>query len=91
MTKGIKKEKVNEIKAASAQIIIGKNGLTQEILENIKKKLKKDKILKVKLLKTAPEFAEMDRKEFAAAIAQNTNANLLEVRGYSVILEKKQR
>jgi RNA-binding protein len=90
MKKGVKKEKLNKIKVASAQIIIGKNGLTEDALENIKKRLKKDKILKVKLLKTAPEFAEMNRKEFADTIARNTNANLLEVRGYSVILQKKQ-
>ncbi|MHA1278739.1 MAG: YhbY family RNA-binding protein [Candidatus Helarchaeota archaeon] len=87
----MKLNKLNEVKANPAQIIVGKKGLSEEILNNIKKKIKKDKIIKIKILKTAPEFTEMDRKTFADAIAKNLDVSLVEVRGYNLILQKKQK
>lgn len=85
----MKKEKLNRIKASSAQIVIGKNGLTEEILNTIKKKIKKDKIIKVKLLKTVPELEKLGRKKCAELLAKKLNVNLIEIRGYSIILQKR--
>ena len=85
----MKKEKVDEVRANSAQIIIGKNGLTEDLLTTIKNKLNKDKILKIKMLKTVPELIKMGRKEFAELVKTKLDANLIEIRGYSLILQKK--
>lgn len=84
----VRKEKLDEIKANSAQIIIGKNGLSENALNAIKIKLNKDKIVKLKMLKT-DELKTVGRKEYAETIADKLDATLVEVRGYSVILQKK--
>jgi RNA-binding protein len=85
----INKEKLDEIKANPAQIIIGKNGLSENSLNAIKIKLNKNKIVKLKFLKTVEELETMDRKEFAELIADKLNAKLIEIRGYNLILQKK--
>ena len=84
-----KKEKLNEVKESSAQIIIGKNGLTENIKNTIILRLKKEKIVKIKMLKTAVELKNMARKEFAELIAKEVNAKLLDIRGYNLIIQKK--
>ncbi|NVM54946.1 MAG: YhbY family RNA-binding protein [Candidatus Helarchaeota archaeon] len=89
MKKSSKRRKFNEIRDKSAQIIIGKNGLTENILTTIKKQLNKDKIIKIKILKAVSELKSMGRKDFAEIIAKKLNANLIEIRGYNLILEKK--
>ncbi len=83
-----KKEKLLDVQRNSAQIIIGKNGLTEELLDTIKKKLNKDKILKIKLLKTVPDLDSIGRKNFAEIVAEQVRANLIEIRGYNLILQK---
>jgi len=68
-------------------IQIGKNGITDNLIAEIKEQLKKKKALKVKILKTAR--TEKDRKEIAAEVAKRTNSNLLQLRGNVFILSKK--
>ncbi len=87
--KKVEKHKIKEVKTNSAQIIIGKSGLSENILNTMKNRLKKDKIIKVKMLKTAPELGNMGRKDFARMIAIKLNSNLIEIRGYNLILQKK--
>lgn len=86
---GLKKEKLNTIKINPAVIIIGKNGLTEGLIDSIRKQLKKDKLIKVKILKTAKGLEEIGRKKFAEIIVNKVEANLIEIRGYNLILEKK--
>ncbi|NVM29179.1 MAG: YhbY family RNA-binding protein [Candidatus Helarchaeota archaeon] len=87
--KSAKEQRLQEIKLNSAQIIIGKNGLSENALITMKDRLKKEKIMKVKVLKTAPELKEMGRKDFAKLIVKKLNADLIEVRGFSFILQRK--
>lgn len=88
MTGKANKEKLDAIKANSAQIIIGKNGLSENSLNAIKIRLNKDKIVKLKMLKTA-ELKTVGRKEYAELIADKLDAKLIEVRGYNLIVQKK--
>ncbi|MHA1265140.1 MAG: YhbY family RNA-binding protein [Candidatus Helarchaeota archaeon] len=90
MKDSIRKEKIDELKMNTAQLIIGKNGITPNFLNIMRKKIKKDKILKVKILKTASGLAELGRKEYAQMVATKVGANLIEVRGYNFILQKKE-
>ncbi len=88
MTGKANKEKLDEIKANSAEIIIGKNGLSENSLNVIKIKLNKDKIVKLKMLKTE-ELKSVGRKGYAELIADKLGARLIEVRGYNLIVQKK--
>lgn len=84
------KEKLNEVKSNSAQVIIGKSGLSENIIAVISKQLKKDKIVKIKILKTAPDLKELGRKEYAREIADRLNAKLIEIRGFNIVIKKKE-
>lgn len=66
---------------------IGKNGITPSIIEEISRQLKDNKLIKVKLLKSAVE--EMPREEIAKQLAEKTRAELIEVKGNTVVLFKR--
>ena len=68
-------------------IIIGKNGVTPELIEEIKKQLNKSKEIKIKSLRSARE--KSDRKKIAQEVAQKVKADLKEVRGFTFTLSKK--
>lgn len=83
--------RLNEVKSSTAQIIIGKTGLSESVLDTIKKKLNKYKIIKIKILKTAAGLQENGRKKYAELIASKLDANLIEIRGYNLIIQKRRR
>ncbi len=66
---------------------IGKSGLTASLIKEIKHQLNKNKIVKIKLLKSF--FGEKDKKQEANKIAEFTNSHLIEVKGNTVVLKKK--
>jgi RNA-binding protein len=66
---------------------VGKNGLTPALVEEIRRQLKDNKLIKVKLLKSAVEA--MPREELARELAQKTRAELIEVKGNTVVLFKR--
>ncbi len=71
-------------------INVGKKGLTSEVIEEIKRRIKQEKAVKVKILSNCPLRGEFkDRKELANFIATKTEAKVLGVRGYTVILAKR--
>ena len=65
---------------------IGKAGASPEIMKEIVKQLAKNKYVKCKILKTA--LTEQETKQITSAIAEQTRAVLVEVRGHTFILYK---
>lgn len=78
------KELIKKAKANHADIRIGKNGLSEGVINEIKRRLKEHKVIKVKI-----GIDVEDRREFAKKVAEIVNAKLIEVRGYTFILAKK--
>ncbi|BDC18327.1 YhbY family RNA-binding protein [Acidianus sp. HS-5] len=74
-------EKVKKVKAEHPAIRIGKNGLTEGLVNEIKRQLKEHEVVKVKI-----GIKEQDRRELAKKVAESVNARLVEVRGYTFIL-----
>ncbi|MBU1159014.1 MAG: YhbY family RNA-binding protein [Candidatus Thermoplasmatota archaeon] len=66
-------------------IHIGKEGITENIVAEVSKQLKKHKIVKVRLLQNM----EMDRREAGVRLAEAADAVMIEVRGRTVVLAKK--
>ena len=66
---------------------IGKSGLTEGIISEITKQLKKHKLVKIKMLR--PFLAGHDRHEAGALLAAACHAELLQVVGNVVVLWKK--
>ncbi|WP_338603916.1 YhbY family RNA-binding protein [Sulfolobus tengchongensis] len=78
------KELIKRATARSADVRIGKQGVTEGILNEIKRRLQEHKVVKIKI-----GIKEIEnRREFAEKVAQLTNAKLIEVRGYTFILAK---
>lgn len=84
------KEKLKELKQKSNTldpiVRVGRNGLTDSVVDQIRKALVKRKLVKVKLLKAFTE--ENDRKESAIKLAADTGSELVSITGGSVVLFK---
>lgn len=66
---------------------IGKNGVTPSLIEELTRQLKDNKLVKVKILKSALD--EMPRDEIARTLAAKTGSELIEVKGNTVVLFKR--
>lgn len=84
------KDKLYQLKSEASGIKpilnIGKNGITDSVVEEIKKQVKAYRLVKIKMLKTTPEGEDI--KQAAAKLAQATGTTLIEVRGSTVVLYK---
>lgn len=60
-------------------VTVGKNGITDATLEELERHLKKEKLVKVRLLKSATY--EQGMQEQAEALAERSGATLIDVRG----------
>jgi len=65
---------------------IGKAGLTDGVVEEIKKQLKKKRLIKIKFLRDAIEGT---KKEFAQEVASKTDSELIDQVGFVIVLNKK--
>jgi len=81
-------KKIKELRGKShgleATVQIGKEGITGPVIEEIKKQLKKRKLIKVKFLKSAGE-----RSELAEKIVSVTGAVLVRSVGRVAVLYKR--
>jgi RNA-binding protein len=66
---------------------VGKNGVTPAIIDEISRQLKDNKLVKVKVLKSALEGAPRD--EIARQLAEKTGAELVDIKGNTVVLYKR--
>lgn len=83
---GLDKKRIAEMrtKAQTLQptLHVGKEGVTGEVAEELGKQLKKNKLVKVRLLQSM----EADRHEAGEQLAKAASAVLIEVRGRTVVL-----
>ena len=76
-----------EASKLSATIIIGKDGLTDNILDNVYNDLAAHELVKISVLKTCDE----DINALALDIAGECNANIVQVIGRVIILFKESK
>lgn len=76
-------------KSLSPKLIIGKSGITDETIKIIKELLKREKLVKIKLLKTFLDESSHDRRELAKMLAEKTGSILVDQVGFMVILARK--
>ena len=80
------KELKKKAMGMAATIQIGKSGLTDGTIAEIKKQLKKRKLVKVKLLRSFHD--EADKDETARSIAEKTGSILVARTGFIIVLYK---
>ena len=79
------KEKKKVAANLDATVRMGKSGVTQSLVDEIIAQIKKKDAVKVKLLGTRRE----ETKAIASQLAERCNADLIDVRGNTVVLWKK--
>ncbi len=70
-----------------ATVQVGKAGLTEEVLREIKAQLEKRGRVKIRFLRSAVD-ERADMKETARKMAEAVGAKIVDVRGFTVTLEK---
>ena len=68
---------------------VGKEGATGQIVNEVAKQLDAREMIKAKILKTA--LQEVEAKEIAATIAEQTESELVDVRGHTFLLFKRKK
>jgi len=68
-----------------ATVHVGKEGVSSTVLQELERQLKKNKLVKIKLLKSV----EANRKAVAEELAAKTSSVLVEMRGRTVVLAKE--
>ncbi|MEM2319755.1 MAG: YhbY family RNA-binding protein [Candidatus Bathyarchaeia archaeon] len=89
ITAGMKRRIINEFSGEKPTIWVGKRQVSQELIREIEKQLKSREVVKIKILKSA--LSEDKASEIASAIAKQTDAAVVEVRGHTFILYKRRK
>lgn len=85
------RERLKERRRGKVDIRIGKKGVTESLLEEVRRRLEKQGVVKVKVLKSARAEPGFNREEFAEEVARAVGGVLREVKGYTFIIVKKDR
>ncbi len=67
-----------------ATVHLGKEGVTDSVLNELASQLKKQKLVKVRVLPSA----ESESREIARELAARTEAVLIEIRGHTIVLAR---
>jgi putative YhbY family RNA-binding protein len=78
------------LKDENPTIWVGKDGVTPQLIGEIEKQLQRNRMVKVRVLPAAL-MGENTAQAIAAAVAQQTDAALVEVRGHVFILFRKRK
>jgi RNA-binding protein len=85
------KRKLSDLKHEGSQlsplISVGKNGITETLVEELIYQLKQHKLVKVKIQKTA--LNNEDKKTLAEELSIRTGSQLIEMRGSNAVLYRK--
>ncbi|MEM1873447.1 MAG: YhbY family RNA-binding protein [Acidilobaceae archaeon] len=82
------KKRVSESVHGPSDVQIGKQGLTEGVISEIKSRLDKKGVVKVRILKSALVSTGLTRQELAKMVSEAVGARLLDVRGRTFILYK---
>ena len=84
-------KKLKEMRSVSknmdASIIIGKNGLSEQVIENIKESLSRDTLVKLKILPSLVE--DLSKEKLFEEIALKTGAKVVQRIGFTITLTKR--
>jgi len=84
-------EEIRKRRAGKVDVQLGKNGITEGFIREVKNRLEKHGVVKIRILKSFRRISGMDRRDIARIVAEKTGARLLEVRGYTFTLVKAKK
>jgi len=89
LTPKMKQRIKSALRTERPTVHIGKEGATAQIINEIAKQLDAREMIKAKILKTA--LQDEEAKNIAAKIAEQTESELVEVRGHTFLLYKRKQ
>ena len=89
LTPKIKRQIKSVLSTENPTVHVGKDGVTVQIIQEVAKQLNAREMIKVKILKTA--LHEEETKTIAEKIAEQTESELVDVRGHTFLLFKKKK
>jgi len=87
ITQKMKRRIKRALGAERPTVWVGKEGATTQIINEISKQLDTREMIKAKILRTA--LKEEEAKNIATKIAEQTESQLIEVRGHTFLLYKR--
>ncbi len=83
-------EKRSEAQKLAVSVTVGKNGITDATIEELQRHLKKNKLVKVRLLRSATEGGDADQEAAQATrLAEATNSMLIDRRGHTAVFYRR--
>lgn len=82
-----KKELRSKARTMTATMSIGKVGLTEPVIEEIKKQLRQKKLIKIKMLQSLAQ--DKDKDAVATELVEKTDAVLIDRVGFVIVLAIK--
>jgi len=82
------KEKIKEKIHSRADIQLGKKGVNESVVNEIKRRLKNQQVIKIRINRNLIKSG-IERQEIAQEIEEKTGATIIEIRGNTIILAKK--
>ncbi len=82
------KEKIKEKIHSRADVQLGKKGISDSVVNEIKKRLKNQQVIKIRINKNLIKTG-VEKKEIAQKIEEKTGATIIEMRGNTIIIAKK--
>jgi RNA-binding protein len=89
ITSKMKRRIRSELSAEKPTIWIGKDGASQQILNEVSRQLEKREMVKIKILQTA--IGEAEAKNIASKVTEKTGSILIDLRGHTIILYKPRK
>jgi RNA-binding protein len=89
LTPKMKQRIKSALRTERPTVHIGKEGATAQIINEVAKQLDAREMIKAKILKTA--LQDEEAKNIAAKIAEQTESELVEVRGHTFLLYKRKQ
>jgi len=68
---------------------LGKSGITETFIREVESRLKKQGVVKIRVLKSFRRMFNVDIERVAVEIAEKTSSRVYEVRGFTFILIKE--
>jgi len=82
------REEVKARIAGKVDMQLGKNGLTEAFIEEVKRRLEKHGVVKIRVLKSYRRIHLRDISELAEEIAGLSGGRIYDVRGFTITLIK---
>jgi RNA-binding protein len=89
ITSGMKRRFKRVFSLQQPTVWVGKEGATQQVINEINRLLEQHEVVKAKIHQTA--LKEQETKVIVTNIATQTNSTLIDLRGHTFILHKKRK